>query len=498
MNCQDIAPVIDRRRFGALTDAERRDAEAHARSCAHCLPLWFAHAHVVAMPIPSMPPELARRWRKQAAAAPAAVQGAAPRRQIVVIAGLVALAAAAGMLLVKTADAPAPQMPVLAGHSPEAAPAATPRLQIAGQQSAAPEDAALPVAEVQPRPVPRLPAPLDSDQTLIAQRGQALQKLVELHPQLVQGPLTEEVFAAIIVLRADGVVLSHAMQPATRETSRAVNTELAKLVPTDGGESVLDLARRGTQLPDGSVLRGNLSYQHLTVPASYDPSRSNLRVMEILRANDGLTFLDGAGANYLTVLLSEKGAILQKDVELLSTQEMQQRVRAGTAERASDIARRLDIGVEQIGLMGFTSHRDATDGRPVYVDYAWLRRSGESAPIYRQAGDTSLEDGVNTAWALALVEQVMPEAFARAEHEAGQPVVVLSQAGEVIRTGRRKPGVDSASQMQELVPGLVSEMARTVILKNSKGEEAAVYFVWEASPTKREQIETARKAASGR
>ena len=102
MNCQDLSRLIDSGDFATLAGHERREGEAHARSCHHCAPLWFAHARLATLPIPPMPAELSVRCLTLAAArTQASASRHASRRMMFVVGGLVALAAAAGMLSVK-------------------------------------------------------------------------------------------------------------------------------------------------------------------------------------------------------------------------------------------------------------------------------------------------------------------------------------------------------------------------------------------------------------
>ncbi len=120
MNCRDLTRLVDSRIFGSLTEAERRDGEAHANSCRHCAPVWVAYARLAAVRIPPMPPELATRCRTLAAArAQGSVLRFAPRGMVLAVGGFVVLAAAASVLTVHLVTAPAPQRKEVATAQPQ-------------------------------------------------------------------------------------------------------------------------------------------------------------------------------------------------------------------------------------------------------------------------------------------------------------------------------------------------------------------------------------------
>lgn len=110
MNCRDIGHLVEDRSFGSLNEAERREGEAHAKSCRHCAPVWVAYAPLAAVRVPPMPPELAAQCRTLVAArAQSSVLRFVPRGMMGVVGGFVVLAAAAGALTVHFVTAPAPQ-----------------------------------------------------------------------------------------------------------------------------------------------------------------------------------------------------------------------------------------------------------------------------------------------------------------------------------------------------------------------------------------------------
>ena len=98
MNCQDITRLIDSGKYSALAASDKRDAEAHARTCSHCAPLWIMHASVANTRPPPMPAELAVRCLTLAAAGRQASSRGRISRITVATAGLVVFAAAAAML----------------------------------------------------------------------------------------------------------------------------------------------------------------------------------------------------------------------------------------------------------------------------------------------------------------------------------------------------------------------------------------------------------------
>lgn len=488
MNCQDITRLVDSGKFSALAMSERREAEAHALSCQHCAPLWIMHASVAATQVPATPAELSVRCLTLAAAGKAAATPRRVSRVMVVMGGLIVLAAAASMLLVNVANAPAPQREEVASwaapvaattqQEPETpAPAAEPATPAVSQEQS--------TATVQ-RAVPLFPPPRDAEREFVARQKMALERLVELYPELTQAPSSGTMFVAAITLRANGTVLNHAMRTATRETARQVDEELHSRMPVDGGETLGDFAPKGTSLKDGRMLGANLSFRHLTVRNTYDPARSSVRVEEIMRAKHAELMLPvtAEGGSHVSILLSREGVILREVAGFMGKDELRQRNDWSPAERAEDMARTLGVSKDEIGLMGSKPVLDNETRRAVFVDYAWKRLPGESDPEYQQGGGRAFETGFDHAAALALVERVMPDAFMGAEVERalGMPAILLNEEGEVIRTARIKLTTDPDKPIRDAFPGISITSLNTVVLTNGKGARSAVMFIWHGAP----------------
>ncbi len=159
---------------------------------------------------------------------------------------------------------------------------------------------------------------------------------------------------------------------------------------------------------------------------------------------------------------------------------MQEQRDWSAVKRADTMAGVLGVSKEQIGLMGSVGVSDNDTTRGAFVDYAWQRLAGESAPVYHQGGSSS-DDGVDLGTALAVVERVMPDAFlgVDVERALGIPAVLLTEEGEFIRTARIR-----ASDPREHFPGVSIANFRLMVLTNGKGAKSAVYFMWQGTPPK--------------
>lgn len=115
MNCEDISRIADTGSFGALTEAERREAAAHALTCRRCAVVWSAHLQLAALVTPPMPEEVPLRLQALAGL-PAQSQRRYPLRRLTVIGGLVALAAAAGVLTWRLDGSTSPTSPPAASR----------------------------------------------------------------------------------------------------------------------------------------------------------------------------------------------------------------------------------------------------------------------------------------------------------------------------------------------------------------------------------------------
>jgi hypothetical protein len=492
MNCQDITRLVDSGKFSAVAAEERSAAEAHALSCQRCAPLWIMHASVAATLVPATPAELSVRCLTVATAASGAVARQSSRRLMVTVGSLLVLAAAASMLIVKVANAPAPQSmgapvvsaPAYTAATTEPAVAVQDKSDSAAEQALPADTQELPASNTQ-RGIPLFPPQNAADQAFANRREMALAKLVELHPEVTQTLPDGMIYDATILLRADGKVLAHSMRTITRETLRLERGELSKTLPNDGGETFHDYASKGTQLADGRSLGADLSFGHLLVKNTYDLARSNLRVDEIMRAQRAELMLPPTetGGSHVTVLLSGAGAIQREVARFISGAEVQEQENWSAADRAQAMARVLGISKDEIGLMGSVPVYDNETRRAMFVDYAWQRLPGESEPRYRQIGwDRYGQEGIDTAAALAVVERVMPDAFMGVEVERalGIPCILLTEEGEFIRTARVK-----ASDPRNAFPGTSIATFRGLVLKNGKGATSFVYFLWQGtSPPK--------------
>jgi hypothetical protein len=481
MNCQDIARLIDGGSFVAINATDHQDAEAHAQHCRRCALLWITHSRLAVSPVPAMPPDLSRRCLALVAAAG---KVPAPRREprmVIVVTSLVALAAAASMLGVGLSSKLAPHHdePLTTFIAPEGSPMPV----VSGDPSSA-AGQALPVATPAPaasnaqRDIPLFPPQDAADRAFAARVELGREKFVQLHPEVTR-PLPEgTLYDASILFRVDGKVLDHSLRTVARGDMHWLRRDPDWGLPNDGGELFSDYIPKGTRLADGRVLGADLSLRNLLVRNTYDPARSSLRVEQIVRAQHADLMLPsvGAGASHVTLLLSGTGAIQREVSGYMDRNALQEQEDWSAARRAEVMARVLGVGKDEIGLMGSVPVFDDDTKRGVFVDYAWQRQPGESAPQYRQGGWDRFEpQGVDIATALQVAERVMPDAFMGEEVERalGIPTILLSEKGEFIQAGRTR-----SSDPRNTFPGIPIATFRMLVLKNGKGATSAIYFMW--------------------
>jgi hypothetical protein len=460
-------------------------------------------------------------------------------RRIVII-GVVALAAAAAMLVIKLgAGAPPPGAAVTA-TIPALSPAAPPELASLpatlpvpepGPAARQPEVAAaaplrdLPLFPPRPRPVSETTVDL------------ALRKLVERHPELVEGPDTDGAFQAAVVMRRNGSVVNSAARLTDPRDSVAAVNEMRRLMPDNLVGSIQGhFQRKHAQLPDGRALRADMWLNIAIVADDYDALRSSVNVEQLVRSRhaDLLLPSNSPEVNRVTVLLTEEGGIERENVELVSRQnprpaapmpEMPRTAAAATqlldvmiAARAEQLAARLGIDVNRIGQIGNLRVQEGINGvtedangimrpidfsRSLLVDYAWPRRAGESGPsMVGLPGGSTAEFGrglqqeleqtaTRLSPAVTIVERLMPEAFTRPNSDAGMPVVALTTRGEALGAirmntrGDEQPSPGAISrQLQQFDArfGSNGSIQSMETLKNKAGATAQVMFAWLGAP----------------
>jgi hypothetical protein len=318
-----------------------------------------------------------------------------------------------------------------------------------------------------------------------------LQKAVERHPDLVQGPELEDSSASFLVsmtMRRDGGVINSAAELASPATSFDIDMRLSQNLPAAAVERFDTGFGKGYPLPDGNTLRARVSLSAVFIPDSFDIARSDVRVREILgqKYDHLMTPSSGDELNVLTVFLSDEGRILREKVERVTMQNADAVMGLVTgARREEAIAAHLGIAVEQIGLIGVASLGQGTD-RMLAVRYAWARRMDEPASVHTpRRADEPVTD-FDLAAARVVVEHLLPDAFSHAAPSFSDfysmPTVVFTGKGEVMRAGRvqMRMGVNVDSLLQEhLVPGVVTHSHRTVRLTNEAGATGMVQFAWE-------------------
>ena len=169
------------------------------------------------------------------------------------------------------------------------------------------------------------------------------------------------------------------------------------------------------------------------------------------------------------------------------------------------MARKLGVGIEQIGVMGTTMiHNSATDRASIaylMIDYAWTRRRGEVTARIGQDENKVQGLGVDEDAALVVIERMMPEVFLQAERPASgpptnAPTIVFTTDGKAVGVGRINLQISEppAQQVQKFAPGVQVYSGTGVSVRNAGGKTAEVYFFWEATPAQKEELEKTRKA----
>jgi DNA-binding protein len=464
-------------------------------------------------------PELWSSVLARASAAAGSIPGRTRRyasRRLTVLGGCVVLAAAAALLIWRFEATPS-SMPSSAETAarrtvpepmPELANSAQPGAgEVSAKDVAQASTGALPASGLPllPRPVRKPP---DSTQSMLA-----LQKVVERHPEMVDGPeipdspdpVTRQMFIAAIAMRADGKVISSAVQLVPTARFGEVDSQLQRTLPDEGDTIGFVGFAKDLPLSDGRRLRASVELHAKIVADGYDATRSDVRVREILghRYDDLLLPVTGDEINQLAVLLSADGRIQREKVQHLDMYNMAAVLGqvSNTGSNTSDLlVAQLGVDPAQLGAVGVTmleagesklvtepngESRPGGDRRALIVLYAWPRNDNEPASARREVRRSAEESGINTSAALAIVERMIPDAFTGPGYDlaAGLPTVVLTRRGEVIRAGRipLRNGVDFRSQVRDqLVPGasIDSTAIRSVKLTNQAGASAGVILVW--------------------
>lgn len=433
MNCQDILRIVDAGRFHALTSAQREAAQSHALCCVRCAPVWAAHAELARMDMPPMPSELAARVRAQAVAAASRQQRPAARRWTVV-GGLSALAAAAIMaiyLMNEQGSQPAPVAMIQPDGGPSTARLAQPQAATTPDiGNELPVPPSLDPASTQPDATLLLPAPDDSARERLI--DQTLQKVAELHPELIQGPAMQGTFRVGALIRSDGSLIDSIVRevppysPTPAGTSSpelaislAIGREIDERISRQGGSGISGIHRaRQFLLPNRQALRADTWLNLAVVSSSFNPARSPASIVAAIRSKhpDLSGMLVPAAADEtatLMVLLAADGSIEREELIRKPRRALPE---GGVTEQDSKrlagdlglttvgdlsnlvarrIAQALSVDVAEIGEIGMTSieegdryltgdgmgnMRSVDNSRTLAVTYAWRRRPGETAP----------------------------------------------------------------------------------------------------------------------
>lgn len=461
-----------------------------------------------------------------------------------VIIGSVVLAAAAAMLVIKPGAGPAPQVVDAPLRAPSELSATAPEPErIAPAVPLAPERSA-PTAQpdmanaASLRDLPLFPMPERYVSVTTEELG--WQKAVERHPELVDGPDTDDTFYVALAMQRNGNVIKSAARLASRPDLEVVASEMRRLMPRNLA-SALDSPFRPkhTRMADGRMLRADAFIFIGIVADDYDASsedatRASARVEQLVRDRYAYLFLPTSGTevNRLTLFLTEAGAVEREKVELIRRAEPQtvpaplpppaemlriaadaeQQLESLVAANAQRMADQLGVPTSRIGLMGNLRVEEGMKGltedpggvlRPfdetvqLLVSFAWPRREGEAGPTmtglrsptrFAESLRRELEKNENRlAPAVIIVERVMPDAFDLRNSEAGMPVVALTASGETlgaIRLNTRGNELLSwramGIELQKVDARFGSQMgvSKMETLTNEAGRTADVMFVW--------------------
>src|SRR5690606_17480420 len=184
-------------------------------------------------------------------------QGGARLRRPTIVGGLVALAAAAGMLAAYFHNGRAPIAP---SHGSELSSAPSPAASpVAEMTSAAAETVAtLPAqnADAMPR---ILPPDYSAQETAI---DAALQQAADIHPELVEGPEADGLFAATLLIRADrSLVHSVVRMIPAKDLHTPQDLHVDELAVPFEASQFPGYRKKGAVLPDGRSLRAETSLQ---------------------------------------------------------------------------------------------------------------------------------------------------------------------------------------------------------------------------------------------
>jgi hypothetical protein len=290
-------------------------------------------------------------------------------------------------------------------------------------------------------------------------------------------------------LRQDGTVLHSVLRHAASEEYREVNAEIQAAIPRDGdGRGVMSRAK-ATPLPDGRMLRADLTLWTANVSNTYDMARSGARVLEIIgdKYTELMVPATSEELNRVVILLSDDGAIQREVVERVNRRavgNVSPADAAVVARVAETFASQVEVDPSRIGLMDNTVLQtgSGTETRMLLVRYAWQRRGDESGPSLGQLSPELLTPRVDPAKVLVVAKHVLPDAFTPRDPSAGSPTIVLTAKGEVIQAGwvRTETGRSLAQTLKEqLVPGVETSSFGAITVTDESGTRVNVSLAWE-------------------
>lgn len=323
-------------------------------------------------------------------------------------------------------------------------------------------------------------------------RQQLLRATVAHYPQLLDGHANASVAEVGLALRPDGSIALGEIgfagsAPGVVNLSGqgliVMQAIVGVLRDTSGTDVLMESWEAGAPTPQGRPLAINLNLYHTRVPADFDAGRSATRVRGIVRRHHtDLLYTGDNTRNRLTVLLDEDGSLLNRHVDRVEW-AYDPPAPVGATEvmaRARELAQRLRIDVTQVGLLGHTVVREG--GEWYHVAYAWQRRPGESEPQAMQPLPP-LPPQLDLAAAEAIVRQHFAAAASPAE-ASKTPAVVLSAAGEVLRTGyvpMQNGGLTRQGLQDPLLAGARVQDVLLHPVGQGSGAARPVLFVWEAA-----------------
>lgn len=328
----------------------------------------------------------------------------------------------------------------------------------------------IPATEV-PDGLPRL-LPPNKGEGRRDREDAVMRAVLKQFPQLEDMPDGFGPAVVDIALRPDGSVYRSGMNYVWAEDRSAIMTDPSDLLP-QRADDISGIVFRPRGKSDDSRLKHDLWVRYVILQDEPDSSRDVEHVRAAMLASHADLLLpdDDKHVNRVTVYLSEDGKVQRHYVE---SRDSDQIYPYGDLVPQEFGKRWADLGLEpdQLGRMGVTwvsapmssnADRKGTYGRMV-VRYAWPRRIDEPAGEVAMADRHPRIVPFMHADVAAVLEHYLPGALNdQGMSTTGVPWLVLSQRGEVVRSGYLRANPDQLVDAELLQAGRTDQQIDTVI-----------------------------------